>query len=162
MSLDMDIKEFRVVSLWIFGKQETRQPNAMSWRDLHSAGGSRDEIIRYRVQRQLCFKPLRLLCFRYMTIGCTALSLILRNFAHIIKSNILAPVHTMGVDISREERYNKSLRCYQSLISIRAFLLKRQTLPGKLGQSFREMITLMENLENWNAKNGIFGRNLWY
>jgi katanin p80 WD40 repeat-containing subunit B1 len=39
-----------------------------------------------------------------MTVGCNALMLILRNFARVIKTNIQAPVQTLGVDIPREER----------------------------------------------------------
>lgn len=39
-----------------------------------------------------------------MTVGCNALRLILRNFSSLIKTNVQAPVGTVGVDISREER----------------------------------------------------------
>lgn len=39
-----------------------------------------------------------------MTVGCSALKLILKNFATIIKTNITAPPG-IGVDISREERF---------------------------------------------------------
>nr|CAD7435847.1 unnamed protein product [Timema monikensis] len=81
--------------------------------------------------------------FRYMTVGCNALRLILRNFAPVIKTNVQAPPG--GVDISREERYNKCVKCYQSMMTVRAFLLKRQTLQGKLGHAFREMLILMES-----------------
>lgn len=84
---------------------------------------------------------------RYMTVGCNALRLILKHFASIIKTNILAPIQTVGVDISREERYKKCLNCYKSLMTIRAFLLKRQTMQGKLGQSFRELHNLMQELD---------------
>lgn len=44
-------------------------------------------------------------CFRYITVACSALRLILRNFAPVIKSNVEAPLHTIGVDVSREERW---------------------------------------------------------
>jgi len=40
----------------------------------------------------------------YMTVGCSALKLILKNFASMIKTNITAPPG-VGVDISREERW---------------------------------------------------------
>ena len=40
---------------------------------------------------------------RYITVGCGAMKLILKNFGSVIKTNIDSPV-TMGVDISREER----------------------------------------------------------
>ncbi|XP_022247126.1 katanin p80 WD40 repeat-containing subunit B1-like, partial [Limulus polyphemus] len=82
----------------------------------------------------------------YMSAGCSCLKLILKNFASLINSNIAAPPG-VGVDISREERYNKCVSCYHQLLSIRAFLLKRQTLSGKLGQSFRELQLLMQRLD---------------
>ncbi|CAH1388712.1 unnamed protein product [Nezara viridula] len=75
----------------------------------------------------------------HMRAGCDALRLILRNFTPVIKSNVLSGSAALGVDLSREERYRKCMNCYQSLVSIRAFLLKRQTLQGPLGQSFREL-----------------------
>ncbi|XP_075214127.1 katanin p80 isoform X2 [Lycorma delicatula] len=84
----------------------------------------------------------------YMTVGCDALRLILRNFSSVIKSNILSSSPTVGVDISREERYNKCVKCYNSLVSIRAFLLKRQTVPGKLGHTFRELHITLQNLDS--------------
>ncbi|XP_054165433.1 katanin p80 WD40 repeat-containing subunit B1-like isoform X2 [Oppia nitens] len=82
----------------------------------------------------------------YMSVGCAALKLILKQFAPTIKTNITAPPG-IGVDISREERYNKCMSCYNHLLSVRAFILKRQTLQGKLGRCFRELHILMQNLE---------------
>lgn len=83
----------------------------------------------------------------YMTVGCDALRLILRTFTPVIKTNINSS-SSVGVDISREERYNKCVKCYQSLLSIRAFLLKRQTMQGKLGHTFRELHILLEALDS--------------
>nr|XP_027199054.1 katanin p80 WD40 repeat-containing subunit B1-like isoform X2 [Dermatophagoides pteronyssinus] len=82
----------------------------------------------------------------YMSVGCSALALILKTFSPTIKNNISAPPG-IGVDISREERYNKCMKCYNYLLSARAFVLKRQTLQGKIGRSFRELSILMQNLE---------------
>ncbi|XP_024883809.1 katanin p80 WD40 repeat-containing subunit B1-like isoform X1 [Temnothorax curvispinosus] len=83
----------------------------------------------------------------YITVACSALRLILRNFAPVIKSNVEAPLHTIGVDVSREERYHKCLSCYEKLSAIRAVLLKKQSTPGKLGASFRELAVLIRSLE---------------
>ncbi|KAL0126718.1 hypothetical protein PUN28_005228 [Cardiocondyla obscurior] len=83
----------------------------------------------------------------YITVACSALRLILRNFAPVIKSNVEAPLHTIGVDVSREERYHKCLSCYEKLSAIRAILLKKQSTPGKLGASFRELAVLIRSLE---------------
>lgn len=40
-----------------------------------------------------------------MSVGCSALKLILKQFAPTIKTNITAPPG-IGVDISREEKYS--------------------------------------------------------
>lgn len=82
----------------------------------------------------------------YMSTGCSCLRILLKSFGSVIKSNITAPPG-VGVDIPREERYNKCMSCYNELLSIRAFLLKRQTMQGKLGHLFREMQILMQCLE---------------
>ena len=42
--------------------------------------------------------------FRYITVGCEAMKLILKNFGSVIRANIDSPMQTVGVDISREER----------------------------------------------------------
>ena len=43
------------------------------------------------------------LFYSYMSTGCSALKLILKNFGNIIKNTITAP-KGIGVDISGEER----------------------------------------------------------
>ncbi|OAD54327.1 Katanin p80 WD40-containing subunit B1 [Eufriesea mexicana] len=83
----------------------------------------------------------------YITVGCSALRLILRNFASVIKSNVEAPLHTIGVDVSREERYHKCLSCFEKLSTIRGILLKKQSMPGKLGAVFRELTALIRSIE---------------
>ncbi|KAK7073795.1 Katanin p80 WD40 repeat-containing subunit B1 [Halocaridina rubra] len=80
----------------------------------------------------------------YVTCGCNALKLMIKNFAVMIKSNMSGPIHSVGVDISREERFNKCVECYNHMMSIRAFLLKRQTVPGKMGPMYRELVILMQ------------------
>lgn len=83
-------------------------------------------------------------CFRYLTIGCSTLKFILRHFGDTIRNNVQSPVGSFGVDISREERYQKSLRCHEFLGQIRSFVVKKQTLPG-IGTSFKEIHTMMQN-----------------
>ncbi|KAK9510010.1 hypothetical protein O3M35_004885 [Rhynocoris fuscipes] len=83
----------------------------------------------------------------HMKAGCDALRLILRNFTPVIKTNVLSGSSAVGVDIPREERYQKCIKCYNSLLSIRAFLLKRQTLQGPLGQSFRELHVSLQAID---------------
>lgn len=48
-------------------------------------------------------------------------------------------------------RYHKCLSCYEKLSAIRAILLKKQSTPGKLGASFRELAVLIRSLE-WPRK----------
>lgn len=83
----------------------------------------------------------------YMTVGCATMTLILKNFSPMIKTNLASPVYTHGVDISREERYNKCKACYDELLVIRTSLQKRQTLQGKLGRTFRELLVQMQTLD---------------
>ena len=46
--------------------------------------------------------------FSYVNASLTGLKLILRNFAPVIKSNVTAP-SSIGVDISREERFDSTV-----------------------------------------------------
>ncbi|CAB3231087.1 unnamed protein product [Arctia plantaginis] len=80
----------------------------------------------------------------YMQCGCNALRLIVRNFSSVVRANVSAPVRTLGVDIPREERYAKCIQIHRLLLDIRAFLLKRQTLQGRLGAAFRDLHNLMQ------------------
>ena len=50
-------------------------------------------------------------------MGCDAMKLILKNFGSVIKSNIDSPIQTVGVDISREERYTKLHQFYFSIFT---------------------------------------------
>ncbi|KAK8393920.1 hypothetical protein O3P69_006926 [Scylla paramamosain] len=83
----------------------------------------------------------------HVSVGSNALKLMIKNFAVMIKSNMTGPIHSVGVDISREERYNKCVECYNHMMSIRAFLLKRQTVQGKMGTVYRELVILMQAFE---------------
>lgn len=80
----------------------------------------------------------------YVTTSCNSLRLILKNFATIIKTNIEIPSQGVGVDITRQERYNKCMSCYSQLVPIKAFVLKRQAMAGKMGQTFRELHILLQ------------------
>jgi katanin p80 WD40 repeat-containing subunit B1 len=53
-----------------------------------------------------------------MTVGCNTLMLILRNFARVIKTNIQAPIQTLGVDIPREERLDTFVFVSELLLSL--------------------------------------------
>lgn len=81
-----------------------------------------------------------------MSAAISAIKLILKNFGSTIKETVSGP-RAVGVDIMREERFSKCNGCYDSLIGIRSFLLKRQTMQGKVGTQFRDLQTLMEVLD---------------
>ncbi|XP_054714452.1 katanin p80 WD40 repeat-containing subunit B1-like [Uloborus diversus] len=78
----------------------------------------------------------------YMSAGCCSVKLILQKFGGLIKTNIDAPPR-IGVDLCGEERVTKCKDCYEQLLAIQSFILKRQTMQGKLGQSFRELLSMM-------------------
>ncbi|KFM75469.1 Katanin p80 WD40-containing subunit B1, partial [Stegodyphus mimosarum] len=65
----------------------------------------------------------------YITIGCMSLKLILKNFSHVIKVNITTP-KSIGIDISREERYKKCRTCFNHLMALRSLVLQRQSTDG--------------------------------
>ena len=41
-------------------------------------------------------------------------------------------------------RFNKCMSCYSQLVPIKAFVLKRQAMAGKMGQTFRELHILLQ------------------
>jgi len=83
----------------------------------------------------------------YVNAATGALKLVLKNFGTVIKSNIDTPGNSVGVDISKEERLNKCMDCYQELVKIRSTVLKRQNIQGKVGHTFRELAILMQCLD---------------
>ncbi|KAG8180126.1 hypothetical protein JTE90_012140 [Oedothorax gibbosus] len=78
----------------------------------------------------------------YMSVGCSSVKLILQKFGNLIKTNIDSPPR-IGVDLCAEERVTKCKYCHEQLLAIQSFILKRQTMQGKLGQSFRELLSML-------------------
>lgn len=83
----------------------------------------------------------------YVQAGATAIKLILRNFAPVIKSNMAAPPVSVGVDLVREERYNKCQKCHSHLQFIREALSSKTSISGKMGSLFREMSLAFSSLD---------------
>ncbi|CAH3183464.1 unnamed protein product [Porites lobata] len=83
----------------------------------------------------------------YVQVGAMAIKLILRNFAPVIKSNMAAPPVSVGVDLVREERYNKCHKCYSHLQSIREVLSSKTSATGKMGSLFRELSLAFSSLD---------------
>jgi katanin p80 WD40 repeat-containing subunit B1 len=78
--------------------------------------------------------------------GCHGLRSMLRNFASVIRTNVASPIETLGVDLTQEERYNKSLLCHQHLLLIKQYLTNR-SLRGSVGQASKEVLGLLSWLE---------------
>ncbi|KAK2164598.1 hypothetical protein LSH36_61g05001 [Paralvinella palmiformis] len=78
----------------------------------------------------------------YVETSCSAIKVILRNFGSLIKATLTAPP-SIGVDLSREERYNKCKQCYKSLMNIRSIL--EQKKPA--GPQVRELQLLLSQLD---------------
>lgn len=84
--------------------------------------------------------------YRYIITACLSITVILRHFGSVIKTNSRGSAGSFGVDISREERYNKSIKCYEILVRIRSLVDKKQiTAKGPLGSTFKELQTLLMN-----------------
>ena len=85
-------------------------------------------------------KCQELLCSQYenyIEAGSAATQLVLKNFGHTISSNIKSPPAPGGVDISREERYEKCVACKECLMSLRQAIQPRLSKPGKVGSQLR-------------------------
>ncbi|XP_022913549.1 katanin p80 WD40 repeat-containing subunit B1 [Onthophagus taurus] len=82
----------------------------------------------------------------YITRACNSLKLILRHFGSVIKSNIQSPVGSFGVDIPREERYRKSQKCHESIMSIKSVLGKKISIPGNVGSTIKEIYTQIKSM----------------
>ncbi|XP_071958298.1 katanin p80 WD40 repeat-containing subunit B1-like [Antedon mediterranea] len=81
----------------------------------------------------------------YVLTSCTATKLILKSFSSLIKTNINLP--PQGIDIMREERYNKCNKCYGYLIAVRQQVETKQLTSGKLGSTYRELKLLFGQLD---------------
>ncbi|XP_032227726.2 katanin p80 WD40 repeat-containing subunit B1 isoform X2 [Nematostella vectensis] len=75
----------------------------------------------------------------YVQAGASALKLILRNFAPVIKSNMAAPPVSVGVDLVREERFQKCQACHSHLMAIRNIISSKTSISGKMGSLYREL-----------------------
>ena len=78
-----------------------------------------------------------------MTSGCSALRLILRNFASVIASNVRMN-GGVGVDIPREERIARCRKCHQLLMDIRNTLQARRPHNARLTAQFADLQSLIE------------------
>ncbi|XP_062501296.1 katanin p80 WD40 repeat-containing subunit B1-like [Corticium candelabrum] len=75
----------------------------------------------------------------YVLSACSAVKLVLRNFAPVIRSNLSSPP-SEGIDFSREERYSKCRTCNSLLQEIRRTAVERHShVSGKLGSAIREL-----------------------
>ncbi|CAH1780535.1 unnamed protein product [Owenia fusiformis] len=83
----------------------------------------------------------------YVQTTCMSLRTILKNFGPVIKSNVTAAPAGGGVDISREERYQKCNTCYGYLMAIRAVIDKKASTSGKMSSTFREIQLLLGTLD---------------
>ncbi|XP_047127255.1 katanin p80 WD40 repeat-containing subunit B1 isoform X2 [Hydra vulgaris] len=75
----------------------------------------------------------------YIQTASSSLKLILSNFSQLIKSTLSTPPGALGVDLSREERYNKCDKCYKQLLLIKNVVSERTTTSGRIGVICREL-----------------------
>ncbi|XP_025415743.1 katanin p80 WD40 repeat-containing subunit B1 isoform X2 [Sipha flava] len=83
----------------------------------------------------------------FINVSFKAIRDILQYFMPVIKNNIQRPPSAIGVDIMQEERYNKCRKCHNTLMNIRSFVLKRQTVQGNLGNMFRQLHMLLQTID---------------
>jgi len=75
----------------------------------------------------------------YVETASSSLKLMLKNFSQLIKSTLSTPPGAIGVDLSREERYNKCEKCYKGLKDIRQLIVERAHTSGRIGTLCREL-----------------------
>jgi len=73
----------------------------------------------------------------YIETACEAVQLIMKNFGRIIKDNIKSPPKSGGIDISREERYEKCVACQDLLREAHRAIQPRLSDSGKVGSQIR-------------------------
>lgn len=76
----------------------------------------------------------------HVKCGCKMVKLILKSFGPLIKTNLTTPPSHGGIDITREERYERCLTCHSHLTSLRneALRLVRDTPTSPAGKVVRE------------------------
>lgn len=97
----------------------------------------------------------------YAEVGLKALKLIVTHFSTVIRSTLESLAKEpgqLGVDLSREDRINKSLNCYRFLLEARPLVSRRldaeraagqrQANPCKLATICRELDALLASLES--------------
>jgi len=90
----------------------------------------------------------------YVVTSLQSVKLILKNFGQVIKSNLSAPPSPAnGIDIQREERYDKCRQCWQMLTGISKTLDRNfPSLPGGAPTSLeplvKEVLFLLQGVNN--------------
>lgn len=83
----------------------------------------------------------------YVQTGASVIKMVLRNFAPVIKSNMAAPPVSIGVDVVREERFQKCQTCHAHLMALRSLVETKLNLSGRIGSLYRELSLLFSSLE---------------
>lgn len=83
----------------------------------------------------------------YVERASSSLKLIMKNFSPLIKSTLSTPPGALGVDLVREERYQKCEGCYRHLIEIRDVLQSRTKTPGRIGSMCKELALSLSVLD---------------
>ncbi|XP_062869163.1 katanin p80 WD40 repeat-containing subunit B1 [Trichomycterus rosablanca] len=82
----------------------------------------------------------------YVQTGYMSLKIILKRFWPLI-SDTLTALPSVGVDITREERYQKCKSCYKQLKNLSNIIKNRAEQAGRHGSTFKELQLLMAPLE---------------
>jgi len=75
----------------------------------------------------------------YVITGVSVVQLVLRLFGQLILDNIRSPPADGGIDISREERYDRCVQVHRGLRSMRRAIVSRMEDPGKIGSQLRSL-----------------------
>jgi len=83
----------------------------------------------------------------YTTTSLQSVKLILKNFGNVIKTNLSAPPSGGGIDIQREERYDKCRQCWQLLTGFWKTLERNfSNPPAPMEPIIREVQFLLQGI----------------
>eukprot|EP00038_Savillea_parva_P017231 m.19457 g.19457 ORF g.19457 m.19457 type:complete len:160 (-) comp3695_c0_seq1:96-575(-) len=83
----------------------------------------------------------------YVITGAAVVQLVLRMFGQMVVDNIRSPPADGGVDITREERYDRCMAVHRGLRSIRAAIAPRVEEAGKIGSQLRSLDKMLSSYD---------------
>eukprot|EP00041_Stephanoeca_diplocostata_P029832 m.888961 g.888961 ORF g.888961 m.888961 type:complete len:650 (-) comp23641_c0_seq2:1851-3800(-) len=83
----------------------------------------------------------------YITTASTTVQMIVKAFGQMVLDNVRVPPAAGGIDISREERYERCSQVFKGLRKIKSVAQQRSDEPGKVGSQLRSLSKMLHSFE---------------